>query len=1152
MIKHLVAILFKKCSDYIYIGTGFFFGDSSHVITCRHNLENKGTLLFDVGSTVFLSYEEEIIEGKVSKILTNEDIAIIGVDDDKKRPFYSYTSMRRVDQNIIPNHIKCMCIGFEYGVKKERINHAFPSVTGNEKGRLILHNANEIKKGFSGAPLLTVDNCLLGMVYSYDTIIDGKAINVANAIPIEKICELVDLYKSVDIPAYPISSYFGNSSGRVDWIREELMRSKQVKTSLNLIPKGEKILFGREEFIKSIHELLEQNDIVFIYGDGGVGKTAVATEIVNQIKNEIDSKKSPYEHVAWIKSTGNLEMDLIGISTPSVINAQTINERIDKAKEFFQTTSTFLVIDNWDHDPTTLEANTLNTISGRTKILITTRAIISDFHAEKLDDLDLDSAIILFYQHYMRTLAPTTNEQVAQQRDYLYAKFIVEKAGCNALFIELIGCMAREDHWELKDLWEKLEKNLFSQDSRYPIHTKHGNDDTLLAQIKTLYEMSSLSKCQKEIMSFIALFPADCSIFFKVFDWGKFDEEDMKVNNLTALENRGWIERDVEGYYIHTMVWGSVKLQQGTQTFDEDRFENLISELGDTPQYMPDYLEFARIRKRIVIPETICSLLEESGSNRTITAILYNNLAGVFLKLGNIEKSLKFCQKALAIYKGVLEKDHLGLAVTYGNIANVYEIEGNYKEAIRYYTEALKVLNNATQMCYINARACQNQDNNKEEAEYYNIAHVGFEAEALKCQIIEAKINLNMAVTYRNCNDYMISENYVKRALSFLVKEMGEDFPDTMSAYSTMASVCAAQRKYDDAEKYYKKAQGSIEKARMMDQPSIAVFYKNQADMWSDRGNHKAALDLYEKALEINERILGKDHLDTAMIYLNIAAVYRDQKKYKNARKYYWRAVPFYKTDKDKRGLATLYSKIAEMYFAEKKYKKAIEYYKKDKEIREEVCGKEHPDTAVTYNNIAVTYYLQEKYASALEYYLKALAIREEKYGKSHSDTEEIYFNIALLYRDKEEYSEALKYYLLLVSSLEKRLGKSNPIMVTVYYNTANLNGVQGNFEEAMKYYDKACAVYEKVNSGNYQGIVEKYYQIAKECCSQKNYNGAINYLEKALLISEEKLGKDYEGTAGIYVFLGALYERIGEYEKAKHNDNNARELLKRIEKADK
>ena len=147
-------------------------------------------------------------------------------------------------------------------------------------------------------------------------------------------------------------------------------------------------LIGCEEIIQEIHNLLNMNDIVSIHSNGGVGKTAVVARIVNDIKKDMIAYNSQYEHIAWITSTGDLKKDITGLDIPAIKAVKSPEEKYVLARDFLGKTSTFLVIDNMDDPPSEDDVNELNTFSGRTKILITTKTDISIGKTYDLKDLD--------------------------------------------------------------------------------------------------------------------------------------------------------------------------------------------------------------------------------------------------------------------------------------------------------------------------------------------------------------------------------------------------------------------------------------------------------------------------------------------------------------------------------------------------------------------------------------------------------------------------------------------------------------------------------------------------------------------------------------------------------------------------------------------
>lgn len=129
-----------------------------------------------------------------------------------------------------------------------------------------------------------------------------------------------------------------------------------------------------------------------------------------------------------------------------------------------------------------------------------------------------------------------------------------------------------------------------------------------------------------------------------------------------------------EGDPIYTIVKGSVQLQSGNGRFDEDRYDNLIIELTDIDQYIPQGTIYTKVRERIVVPETACRLLTDKGSEKENTKCLYNNIAVVYYAQGNYEKALEYLEKALTNSEKVLGREHPDAAAMYHNIALMYSI----------------------------------------------------------------------------------------------------------------------------------------------------------------------------------------------------------------------------------------------------------------------------------------------------------------------------------------------------------------------------------------------------------------------------------------------------------------------------------------------
>jgi hypothetical protein len=185
--------------------------------------------------------------------------------------------------------------------------------------------------------------------------------------------------------------------------------NKSAAKTLTIIPEALD-LFGREKALSDILEKLKSADIVCIHAGGGVGKTAVAAVVMDEIRKNSCEEDNGFSHFAWLTSTGSLKNDLILLNIPTSMERSTETEKLNAVIKFLQENPTFLVIDNMDSLPDRYDRSLLNTVKGKTKILITSRIPLSNLKLYRLEDLNPDPALELFYRCYLGD-----NEQAAEE-----------------------------------------------------------------------------------------------------------------------------------------------------------------------------------------------------------------------------------------------------------------------------------------------------------------------------------------------------------------------------------------------------------------------------------------------------------------------------------------------------------------------------------------------------------------------------------------------------------------------------------------------------------------------------------------------------------------------------------------------------------------
>ena len=144
------------------------------------------------------------------------------------------------------------------------------------------------------------------------------------------------------------------------------------------------------------------------------------------------------------------------------------------------------------------------------------------------------------------------------------------------------------------------------------------------------------------------------------------------------------------------------------------------------------------------------------------------------------------------------------------------------------------------------------------------------------------------------------------------------------------------------------------------------------------------------------------------------------------------------------------------------KYREAEPFHRKALQIRGQVLGEEHLDTASSYNNLAGLLQAQGKYEEAEPFYRKAMKIREQVLGEAHPDTASSYNNLAVLLKAQGKYEEAEPFYRKALATYQQVLGEAHPNTASSYNNLAVLLKAQGKYEEAEPFYRKAIKILEE------------------------------------------------------------------------------------------
>ena len=251
---------------------------------------------------------------------------------------------------------------------------------------------------------------------------------------------------------------------------------------------------------------------------------------------------------------------------------------------------------------------------------------------------------------------------------------------------------------------------------------------------------------------------------------------------------------------------------------------------------------------------------------------------------------------------------------------------------------------------------------------------------------------------------------------------------------------------------------------------------------------------------------------------------------------------------------AASYNNIGVVYYSLGDYNKALEYHYKALNIQKKILGGNHKDIGISYNNIGNNYSYLGDYDKALEFLNKALNIQKKILGDKHKNTAISYNNIGFIYSNLGNYNKALEYYSKALNIKKQILGEKDPDTATSYNNVGNIYLYLGEYDKALEFLNKALSIKKQILGENHPSIAITYSNIANVYNdlgyynkSMKYYNKSIKYQNKALNIKKQILGENHPDVATSYNGIGSAYANIGNYSKALEYYNKSLIIWKKI-----
>ncbi len=365
-------------------------------------------------------------------------------------------------------------------------------------------------------------------------------------------------------------------------IEPQLYNKSEIPQNIALKLKGistTKSFKGRKEEIYNAINLIEENDIVFLSGIGGIGKTELARRITEEMTGEYRCIFCRYEND--LKTTLG-KIGIIGIEGDS------FEEKEDALKKLL-TDNVLLVIDNFDFSFDEDIDEYIEEFSRyECKKLITTRNSFSDMEFDfkvqtmavgNLADSELRE---LFEEKYGENIA---DSQLSKILDF---------TGRLTLAVPILASLCTKSAMTIDELCEKIDAGLKSfEDSEIVHYNKDGNKKgTVPGILRVLFNMNGMSEGKKKTLCNLSLlqFMRVTRSIYKEF---AFENSRGNLNDFNELAESGWI-KEIPGdtpqksyFELHPLVDELVRedLKPSYETSPEvfETFSKRMADIIQTP-----------------------------------------------------------------------------------------------------------------------------------------------------------------------------------------------------------------------------------------------------------------------------------------------------------------------------------------------------------------------------------------------------------------------------------------------------------------------------------------------------------------------------------------------------------------------------------------
>ena len=505
------------------------------------------------------------------------------------------------------------------------------------------------------------------------------------------------------------------------------------------IPAPCKHFSGRDKEIAELHDILSDNNKVFVSGIGGIGKSEFVKVFAGEYKKE-------FTNILYFVYTGSLRDMIIDIDFSDDRPEDSDDERFKRHNRYLRSLKddTLIVIDNFD--TTASDEDLLDVVMKyKCRVIFTTRSKFDCGYTYSLNEItDIDGLFELFGKLY---------SEADKNRDTVIN--IIEAVNRHTLSVELAARLLEKGLLSPDEVLQKLTDCSVDPETsdRINIHKDgKGVKATFYEHIRALFSLCSLTDNQKTIMRCMAFIPAE-GINARVFcRWLELPD----MNDINDLVELGFVQMTEDRILLHQIIKEITLVDLQPKMTDCKAF--LISIMNICLAHGADIFRYD------LLFQTIGSIIDLMIKDAPADYLLFLETAFAYMEKYNYGYGMK---KIIVEMTDILRDNSLGTvndrALLLNNKAS-YESSINGKSKI-----ALPLLQEALEFC----------------VPADNIA-------------LYANINMNLGCTYLDLHDMKNAEKYMMTAIE-ITKQANIVSHDFIIMVHNYATLLANNKSYEKA-----------------------------------------------------------------------------------------------------------------------------------------------------------------------------------------------------------------------------------------------------------------------------------------------------------------------------------------------------------------